>query len=95
MTTSNILTLGTINKRIRDGKYDETHFGFNIDVLFLDTLETNQAIQGLTTKVGEGQCDTDLIYDYFKTWCHEVGDDSADLAERRARAYINICNIDY
>ena len=90
-----MLTVGTINKMSRNGKYDETHFGFNLDYLLLKTDEASQAIQGITTKVGEGQCDLELVYEYFKTWCHEVGDDTADLAERRARAYINICNIDY
>ena len=93
--TSNILSIGTINKMIRDGKYDETHFGFNLDYLFLNTDEASQAIQGITTKVGEGQCLTSLIYDYFKTWCYEIGNDSKDLAERRATAYINICNVNY
>ena len=80
---------------IRDGKYDEAHFGFNIDYLFLDTNEANMAIDGLTTKVGEGQCLTSLIYDYFTTWCHEVGEDSKEITKRRADAYINICNNNY
>ena len=71
---------------------------FNIDVMFLDTLEVNQAIESLNHRArmnefGQNYTTVNDIVDTFVGYCHGVGNDSKELAQRKARAYMNICNL--
>ena len=89
-TTVNCLTIGNINNAIFNGKLDTTG-RTGLDIEFLDTHETTHAINFITSKYGEGNNNKELVVKAFIDWCHMIGGETVEQAERRAQGYINIC----